>query len=72
MNNKKNPYAFPCVDDEYLQEGMTLTDYFAAKAIPSLIDRRYTSVYIARRSYEIADAMMKVRNERIKNDSEKI
>jgi len=46
-------------------EGMTLRDYFAAKAMQSLItvyndDKNIVDEY-AQRSYEIADAMLKAR-----------
>jgi hypothetical protein len=49
-------------------EGMTLRDYFAAKAMQSLVDDRYldrskASVQdnIAQLAYQMADAMLKAR-----------
>ena len=42
--------------------GMTLRDYFAAKAMQALIQHHYFDV-AAKKSYEVADAMLKVRNE---------
>lgn len=62
MSNDK---AFPLFIPEgngansYLQEGMTLRDYFAAKAMQSLvwIDCEIS----AKRCYEIADAMLEAR-----------
>lgn len=49
----------------YAQEGMTLRDYFAAKAMQSAIsnvaDWKHMPEYIARISYKQADAMLKAR-----------
>ena len=60
MNNKTDPQAaFP---DEY-QNGMTLRDYFAAKAMQGIVtDTGWmgnTVSTLAGMSYEVADAMMK-------------
>ena len=47
------------------QEGMDLRDYFAASALPAILDNEYPlkSAYdIAEKSYIIADKMMEVRN----------
>lgn len=71
MEDKNNPFAFAAADEDYLQTGMTLTDYFAAKVIQPLIASKYSEEYIARKAYDVADAMMKVRKERMKNESEK-
>lgn len=78
----ENPKAFPVVGDSvnqnYLQEGMTLRDYFAAKAMNGVIFRpdehqNYTvndgwlhPETIAKISYELADAMLKERMKPIK------
>jgi len=43
--------------------GMTLRDYFAAKAMQKYIDEDSTTENIARASYEMADAMLKARLE---------
>jgi hypothetical protein len=40
--------------------GMTLRDYFAAKAMQALIQHHYFDV-AAKKSYEVADAMLKAR-----------
>lgn len=68
-----NPPAFPvpaelCQDltiDE--QRGMTLRDYFAAKAMQTLMneanDIARTKLWIAITSYSMADAMLKERTE---------
>jgi hypothetical protein len=62
--NAPNPYAFPWTEDDDSQNtGMTLRDYFAAKAMnalvhqPGLLDER-----MAEWAYAIADAMLAERN----------
>jgi hypothetical protein len=69
-----NPPAFPnsgatipsSLDYQDFQ-GMTLRDYFAAKAMTGLLTAEivgeYTNEHIANISFLIADAMMKVRSE---------
>lgn len=69
--NMKNQPAFPCEYDEYLplRNGMTLRDYFAARAMASAIpywkleDEPLSISFdeIAKDSYDIADAMLKYR-----------
>ena len=60
--------AFPVADMEATKEGMTLRDYFAAKAMQGLIERGFTefgnaaSAY-ANLAYEYADAMLKARQQ---------
>ena len=48
-------------------EGMTLRDYFAAKAMTGLLTAElvgeYSNEHVAEISYRIADAMMKAREE---------
>ena len=67
----KHAPAFP-VEMIYTQEnekfnGMTLRDYFAAKAMTGLLTAElvgeYSNEHVAEISYRIADAMMKARNE---------
>jgi hypothetical protein len=49
-------------DIDYLaQDGMTLRDYFAAKAMQALIDNDGLFSEIPTQAYAIADAMMKAR-----------
>jgi hypothetical protein len=43
-------------------EGMTLRDYFAAKAMQALIDNDHLFWEIPTQSYELADAMLKYRD----------
>ena len=61
----KNQPAFPCQYEEYfpLGNGMTLRDYFAAKAMQALIDNDSLFSEIPTQSYELADAMLKARGE---------
>lgn len=58
-----NPPAFPLVstwaDESY--HGMTLRDYFAAKAMQALIDNDGLFSEIPTQAYALADAMMKAR-----------
>ena len=57
--------AFPCDSKRYESEGMTLRDYFAAKAMQGFAtgNDAWTSVYqVAETAYEWADAMIEARN----------
>lgn len=62
--------AFPRPHSEpphYAQEGMTLRDYFAAKAMQGILasgntPKSVTNEEIARESYYLADAMLKARD----------
>jgi len=61
-----NPQAFPSVTPEvtcYVEQGMTLRDYFAAKAMQGMITGKPGLGFdlTARQSYQIADAMLKER-----------
>ena len=67
-----NTPAFPVQsvymeDQETNSKGMTLRDYFAAKVLQAFESRKDLDVVpiidIAKRSYAIADAMMKARTE---------
>jgi hypothetical protein len=51
--------AFPSPYDD--DEGMTLRDYFAAKAMQSVLPLCKTYPYAAQECYAIADAMLKAR-----------
>jgi hypothetical protein len=62
MTKNKQP-AFPSNPsmDEY---GMTMRDYFAAKAMQGMMSRENIDAYnkeIAKWSYDLADAMMEAR-----------
>jgi pimeloyl-ACP methyl ester carboxylesterase len=63
-----SPPAFPSGNDVTLGDwrshghsGMTLRDYFAAKAMQALIDNDGLFSEIPTQAYEIADAMLKAR-----------
>jgi hypothetical protein len=56
--------AFPISGSQYRHtEGMTLRDYFAAKAMQALIDNDGLFSEIPTQAYALADAMLKVRGE---------
>jgi hypothetical protein len=59
--------AFPCPTISIGQhQGMTLRDYFAAKAMTGLLTAEivgeYSNEHVAEISYRIADAMLKTRD----------
>ncbi len=57
-----NPPAFPQpINPAEQGRGMTLRDYFAAKAMQALIDRDTFFDDVASSAYKIADRMMKAR-----------
>ncbi len=73
-----NPNAFPMYNElgNLHDEGMTLRDYFAAKAMQSIIqaklinggkdfvigaDNEVTNLIVSKVSYTMADAMLKIR-----------
>jgi hypothetical protein len=55
--------AFPSTHPHGQDEGMTLRDYFAAKAMQGFISRggNYDAEFDADRAYAYADAMLKAR-----------
>lgn len=53
--------AFPMIDEDYFLRGMTLRDYFAAKAMQATVDPARPYTQIATLAYEVADAMLKER-----------
>ena len=64
------PTAFPWMHKDITCTGMTLRDYFAAKAMQGFIQYSATKgIYtppdneLAKVSYDLADAMLKARNE---------
>lgn len=69
MSNKNSEPAFPTRDDNYDEKysgpGMALRDFFAAKAmqsIPLSIELNEQKL-IATAAYQMADAMLKAREE---------
>jgi hypothetical protein len=59
----ENPPAFPMQTDLVVNYGMSLRDYFASKVITSslLNVSEKSHLELAKRAYEIADAMLKQR-----------
>lgn len=58
-----NPPAFPTgTGVTPYNPGMTLRDYFAAKAMQALIDNDGLFSEIPTQAYELADAMLKARD----------
>jgi hypothetical protein len=60
------PGLHPSSECRYKEEGMTLRDYFAAKAMQGLLaslpsDTTLYDSNVAKWSYEMADAMLKAR-----------
>jgi hypothetical protein len=55
------PTAFPWAHDNVTCTGMTLRDYFAAKAMQALIDNDGLFSEIPTQAYALADAMLKAR-----------
>lgn len=62
-NKPENPKAFPLENDYHVQEGMDLRDYFAAKAMQSIMKIEYDldASEWAKHAYAVADAMLKQR-----------
>ena len=64
MNNiPAFPVAFKWGEDLKEYNGMTLRDYFAAKAMQTLAEKYSHEGDVSRNAYKIADAMMKERGQ---------
>lgn len=65
MSNKEYEQAFPTRDDnydsKYSGQGMTLRDYFAAKAMQAMIAAHEPQGAIPGWAYEMADEMLRAR-----------
>ena len=65
--NAKTPIddgaAFPVAHSYLIQPGMSLRDYFAAKAMQALAQKYSHEGDISRNAYKIADAMLKAREQ---------
>ena len=70
MNKTENPQAFPWANDadkqyNWINKGMTLRDYFAAKAMQGLLSdgvgKNADIRIIASDAYFVADEMLKAR-----------
>ena len=70
MNNKLDsgpafPFTAECDEtkpNQILSTGMTLRDYFAAKAMQALLQRGYAQDDATKRAYNTADSMLKARD----------
>ena len=60
-NSPAFPVAFKWGEDLKEYNGMSLRDYFAAKAMQALIDNDGLFSEIPTQAYELADAMLKAR-----------
>ena len=58
-----NPPAFPndAVKDPFDRSGMSLRDYFAAKALHYCLKNCFTTEGAVEDAYKVADAMLKAR-----------
>lgn len=64
MNKETGGYAFPTETDFTYQHGMTLRDFFAAKAMQVMLaGGRTGDDYVAALAYRYADAMLKAREQ---------
>ena len=67
MNNDTGGPAFPVLhwisgESTGAEEGMTLRDYFAAKAMQAMAQKYSHEGDVSRNAYKIADAMLKARS----------
>ena len=60
MNNTGGP-AFPHQSSDAIRAGMTLRDYFAAKAMQGILYAGLEPVETAKHAYTMADAMLAAR-----------
>ena len=68
INELPTATAFPWTQGGITCMGMTLRDYFAAKAMVGLLNcyhnpKEFTEQKLAEQSYEVADAMIKARGQ---------
>lgn len=61
MSDNTGGPAFPSKREHTTKEGMSLRDYFAAKAMQGLMDAAMPMPEIADAAYAMADAMLKAR-----------
>jgi len=62
MNKETGEHAFPAMNDNgYWVKGMTLRDYFAAKAMQGILFECLETKDTAKFAYEMADAMLEAR-----------
>jgi hypothetical protein len=61
MNTPAFPWCGDLNDCPTINLGMTLRDYFAAKAMQTLVSKHSHEGDVSRNAYKIADAMLKAR-----------
>ncbi|KGB00633.1 hypothetical protein DR73_502 [Enterobacteriaceae bacterium ATCC 29904] len=65
MSKQEIESAFPTEEGNYEKvwssPGMTLRDYFAAKAMQAIVDVGHSPDLFANHAYKIADAMLRAR-----------
>lgn len=64
MNKETGGSAFPKDSDNFRQVGLTIRDYFAAKALQGMLAEQTikgTPTEFAEMSYAVADAMLEAR-----------
>lgn len=60
------PFAYETESTRFVSHGMTLRDYFAARAVQGMCSRdksMFSAMAIAKYGYEIADAMIEARGQ---------
>lgn len=66
-DDEQSAFPWVCDDLRIIAKGMTLRDYFAAKALQALLindkDAAASDSLISKGAYEMADAMMKAREQ---------
>jgi hypothetical protein len=63
MNKDTGGPAFPTPAHNLQNDGMTLRDYFAGKAMQEYCKEFHDDAHLAKVAYQIADAMIKVRGQ---------
>jgi hypothetical protein len=64
MNKETGGHAFPAMNDNgHWVKGMTLRDYFAAKAMQGILFEGLDPSETAKHAYEMADTMLKAREQ---------
>ncbi|WP_144814125.1 hypothetical protein [Enterobacter sp. DE0047] len=65
MENDHFKPAFPTSEANHLKDysdpGMSLRDYFAAKAMQAIVDVSHNPELFANHAYKVADAMLRAR-----------
>jgi hypothetical protein len=62
MSKETGGPAFPHITED-VRDGMTLRDYFAAKAMQAMTQKYSHEGDVSRNAYKMADAMLKAREQ---------